>query len=74
MGKRASLFKCHDCGEQWWEWFEWLSREELIEFAEETDCPGCEGQDWELTDASQFSGGAIKTRNARLLATDGDGR
>lgn len=70
MGKRSSLFKCHGCGHQFWEWFEWLTREEMGEFVEQTVCPECGSKDWELTDASRFSGGAIKTRSAELLAPD----
>lgn len=59
MGKRASLFECHDCGEQFWEWFEHLTRSELIGFARELRCPECDSENWELTDASEFAGSRV---------------
>lgn len=59
MGRRASMFRCHDCGNDWWEWFEWLKRGEMIQFAEDLRCPECDGIDWELTDTSEFAGGRL---------------
>lgn len=59
MGKRASLFSCHDCQHDWWEWFEHLNRDELISFAQELECPKCGSSDWKLTDASEFAGSRV---------------
>jgi len=59
MGKRATLFKCHDCSNRFWEWFEHLRREELIEWCEETTCPECDSDNWEMTDTSEFAGAAV---------------
>jgi hypothetical protein len=59
MGKRASMFRCRDCRETWWQWFEWLGPEDFRKLAEQS-CPECESDNWELTDASEFAGGSIQ--------------
>lgn len=59
MGRRASLFDCKECGNEFWEWFEWMDRNEMINFAKALSCPECGSKNWELTDASEFAGGRI---------------
>lgn len=60
MGTRSTIFKCESCGNEWWEKFEHLTREELTEFVEETECPECESSDWVVTYRSAFAGGPIQ--------------
>lgn len=67
MGVRTTVFECTACGDEWWERFEHLTKDELLDFLDDTCCPNCESASWFVTYTSQFAGGPVQPnpRDAR---------
>ena len=64
MGTRVVMAICNDCADakrgiptEWGEfWFvmEWMSKETLLAHIKNTHCPVCNGDNWDLSDASEI--------------------
>ena len=62
MGTRQGIAICKDCEEtkkgidagEFPITLEWMNKEELIKHIQQTHCPQCSGDNWELTDASEI--------------------
>lgn len=56
MGRRSRRLRCIDCDRLFWTTFEHMTLDELVEFAETTECPHCDSDNWRVTRETMFSG------------------